>query len=177
MATEEQKYPIGKYQKPDVFTDEIIRQFINEIEIFPEKIKQAVTGLTEDQLDTPYRPEGWTIRQVVNHCADSHMNSLVRFKLTLTEDKPTINPYDQARWADLADSKKMPVGPALKMLEGIHERWVVLLKSLDRDQINKSYIHPEYNREIRLDETIGLYAWHCRHHLAHIVNLKKSKNW
>ena len=105
MATEEQKYPIGKYQKPDVFTDEIIRQFINEIEIFPEKIKQAVTGLTEDQLDTPYRPEGWTIRQVVNHCADSHMNSFVRFKLALTEDHPTIKPYYEDRWAELPDAR------------------------------------------------------------------------
>jgi uncharacterized damage-inducible protein DinB len=174
---EELKYPIGKFAKPEKVTAEMLKEYINIIENFPARLRNEVAGLTDEQLDTPYREGGWTIRQVVNHVSDSHMNSLMRLKLALTENIPTIKPYYEDRWAELADTKKMPVEPALKMLEGIHQRWAVLLKSLTKEQFSKSFIHPEHGREIRLDENLALYAWHCNHHLAHITNLKKRKEW
>jgi uncharacterized damage-inducible protein DinB len=177
MTLEELKYPIGKYVKPDTFIPEILSQCMRTIELFPLKIKAEVEKLTEEQLDTEYRPGGWTIRQVVNHCADSHMNSVTRFKLALTEDTPTIKPYFEDRWAELADSKHMPIEPALKLLEGLHQRWTVMLHSLTKEDLGRSFIHPEHGKELRLDGTIGLYAWHCRHHLAHITTLKQLKHW
>ena len=177
MIVEELKYPIGKFVKPDTFTPEILNHYIRNIESFPSRLRTEVEHLTDEQLDTRYRPDGWTIRQVVNHCADSHMNSFMRFKLALTEDTPTIKPYFENRWAELADSKRMPIEPALKILEGLHQRWVVILKSLTKEDLEKKYIHPERGKELRLDETVGLYAWHCNHHLAHITNLKKSRHW
>jgi hypothetical protein len=171
------KFPIGKFQKPEKLTKEIIESFIQDIESFPSRLKKEVATLNNDQLDTPYRPQGWTIRQVVHHCADSHMNSIIRFKLALTEDKPTIKPYYEERWAELTDSKILPVEPSLKLLEGLHTRWTVLLKSLKEEDFQKTFIHPEHGREFRIDENIGVYAWHCNHHLAHITTLKKTKNW
>jgi hypothetical protein len=171
------KFPIGKYQKPENITRENLNNFINDIETFPTKLRKEVENLTNEQLDTPYRPEGWTIRQVVNHCADSHMNSLTRLKLALTEDQPTIKPYYEEKWAELADSKNMPIEPALKMLEGIHQRWTILLRSLNDADFKKKFIHPEHGKVFQLDENTGLYAWHCNHHLAHITTLKKSKEW
>lgn len=177
MTVQQLRFPIGEYQKPEFLTKEIIQSYISDIENFPARLRKEVIHLTDEQLDTPYRPEGWTIRQVVNHCSDSHMNSLTRFKLALTEDKPTIKPYYEERWAELADSKTMPIEPALSMLDGIHIRWTVLLKSLTESEMKRGFIHPEHGREFRLDENIGVYAWHCNHHLAHITTLKKSKNW
>ena len=177
MTEEEQKYPIGKFVKPEAFTPEILSRYIQDIELFPSRMRAEVETLTEEQLDTAYRPGGWTIRQVLHHCADSHMNSFVRFKLTLTEDTPTIKPYFEDRWAELEDSKRMPVEPSLKLLEGLHARWVVLLQSLTTEDFAKRYIHPERGKEVRLDATLGIYAWHCHHHLAHITTLKRSKQW
>ncbi|MFZ1321767.1 MAG: bacillithiol transferase BstA [Ignavibacteria bacterium] len=171
------RYPIGEFQKPEVITDKILNDYISVIENFPAKIRVETEHLTDSQLDTQYRPEGWTIRQVVNHCADSHMNSLMRFKLALTEVEPAIRPYFEDRWAELADSKSISIEPALKMLEGIHLRWTVLLKSLTKQQLNKNFIHPEHGKNFRLDENIGIYAWHCDHHLAHITSLKKKMKW
>lgn len=171
------QYPIGKFQKPDEFTDEILIELINTLEDFPSKIRTETENLSDEQLDTVYRPGGWTIRQVVNHCADSHMNSLMRFKLALTEDEPEIKPYFEDRWAELEDSKNMNIDAALKMLEGIHERWTVLLRSLSKDQLSRTFIHPEHGMKFRLDENIAVYTWHCDHHLAHIKELKKRKNW
>ena len=171
------KYPIGKFQKPTSYTPELIADCIKVIESFPALLRAEVEHLSNEQLDTLYRPHGWTIRQVVNHCADSHMNSFTRFKLALTEDKPTIKPYFEERWAELADSKLIPIAAALLMLEGLHQRWVVLLRSLTGDDLKKSFIHPEHGREIYLDETIANYAWHCEHHLAHIIKLKEAKDW
>ncbi len=171
------RYPIGKFTKPEVITEALLNQFISDIETFPLRIKNAVNDLSDEQLDTPYRPEGWTIRQVVNHCADSHMNSLMRLKLALTEETPTIKPYFEERWAELSDSKSMPVEPALKMLEGIHKRWVVLLKSLTEKDWERKFIHPQSGREFTIAVNTALYAWHCNHHLAHITTLKKSKDW
>lgn len=177
MSTEELKYPIGIYSKPQEITQELLSEYILAISTFPEKLKNEVHHLTDSQLDTPYRPGGWTIRQVVHHCADSHMNSLFRFKLALTEDNPTIKPYFEDRWAELADSKSMPVDAALKMIEGIHARWTVLLTSLSERELSRTFFHPESNKQYRLDETIGVYAWHCKHHLAHITTAKKTNKW
>lgn len=177
MTLEELRYPIGRFEKPDSITGELIERYISEISKFPERLRSEVEKLSEEQLDTVYRPDGWTIRQVVHHCADSHMNSLVRLKLTLTEDRPTIKPYFEDRWAELPDSKSLPVEPALKMLEGIHKRWTFLLAALTDEQWGRSFIHPEHERAVRLDENTALYAWHCKHHLAHIITLKKSKGW
>ena len=177
MTLEELKFPIGKFEQPKEITPELVRNYIIDISTFPERLRKEVENLSDAQLDTPYRPEGWTIRQVVHHCADSHMNSLTRFKLALTEDKPTIKPYFEDRWAELDDSKKMPVEPALKMLEGLHERWTYLLNSLTDDLLERTFVHPEHGKELRLKENIGLYAWHCNHHLAHITSLKSRMGW
>ncbi len=177
MTIEQLKYPIGKFQKPTTITKENLESWIADISSFPSRLSNAVINLNDEQLDTPYRPEGWTIRQVVHHCADSHMNSLMRLKLALTEDEPTIKPYFEARWAELIDGKTMPIEPSLKMIEGIHARWTVLLKSLTTDDFNRVFIHPEHGKKIRLDENTGVYAWHCNHHLAHITETKKRYNW
>jgi len=171
-ALDQLKYPIGKFSLPDTISKELVNQWISTIATFPSELTKEVELLSEEQLNTPYRPEGWTVRQVVHHCADSHMNSLIRLKLALTEDKPTIKPYFEERWAELPDSKNMSILPSLKMLEGIHERWTTLLRSLDEGQLNREFIHPEHGKTFRVIENIGLYAWHCNHHLAHIVHLK-----
>lgn len=171
------RFPIGPLVQPADLSPEVLYGFIRDIETFPERLRKEVEGLSEDQLNTPYRPQGWTIRQVVHHCADSHINSIIRFKLALTEDLPTIKPYFEDRWAELIDCRTMPLEPSLQLLEGLHARWVVLLKALSERELQRKFIHPEHGKEFRLDETIGVYAWHCRHHLAHITELKKRKGW
>jgi hypothetical protein len=177
MNLEEMKYPIGRFKMPSLAKPETLDKYIADIESFPNRLKAEVEILADEQLDTPYRPDGWTIRQVVNHCADSHMNGLARLKLALTEDKPTIKPYFENRWAELADSKTMPIEAALLMLDGLHKRWAILLRSLTENDLKRIYIHPEHGKEFRLEESIGLYAWHCNHHLAHITELKKRMSW
>ena len=177
MTLEQLKYPIGKFEKPDIITKDILANWISEISTFPTRLVAAVDRLTAQQLDTQYRPGGWTIRQVVHHCADSHMNSFTRLKIALTEDRPIIKPYFEERWAELPDSKSMPVEPSLKMIEGIHERWRVLLKNLRDEDYAKFFIHPEHGKAFRVDENIGIYAWHCNHHLAHITETIKRNNW
>jgi len=174
---EELKYPIGKFQKPDAYTSQILSTYISVINHFPQKLKQEVDHLTDEQLDTPYRPDGWTVRQVVNHCSDSHANAFIRLKLALTEETPTITAYAEALWAELPDSKNMPIQPALMLLQGLHSRWAIVLKNLTDKEWNRGFIHPEKNREIKLNESAGMYAWHCNHHLAHITGLKKRKGW
>ena len=171
------RYPIGKFVIPTQFSNEIIKDWIQQIASLPARLKEEVENLNDDQLDTPYRPDGWTVRQVVNHCADSHMNALLRFKLTLTEDKPVIKPYIEQLWAELQDSKNMPIAPALATVEGVHSRLVVLLKSMTEEDFDRSYIHPQYQREYKLKEVLALYAWHGNHHLAHITQLKLKMNW
>jgi hypothetical protein len=173
MADEQLRYPIGQFIKPNQITKDIISIWIHDIASFPERLRIEVDGLSDEQLDTPYRPEGWTIRQVIHHCADSHMNSFIRFKLALTEDHPTIKPYFEDRWADLPDSKQITVDSSLKILEGLHERWVVLLNSLTEIELSRTFYHPENRQAIRLDENIGIYAWHCNHHLAHIMEANR----
>lgn len=177
MTLEQLKYPIGKFERPEIITKDILAKWVSEISIFPTKLIDEVNHLTDEQLDTQYRPDGWTIRQVVHHCADSHMNSLIRLKLALTEHQPTIKSYYEDRWAELFDSQSMPIEPSLKMLEGIHKRWAVLLNNLTEKQYERIFIHPEHKKKFRIDENIGVYAWHCKHHLAHITETKKRNDW
>ncbi len=166
MDLEKLKYPIGilKYEKPTI---DLLKQGIQDIEIFPKKIKTIINGLSTEQLNWHYRPDGWTIKQVVHHCADSHMNAIIRFKLALTEDKPTIKPYIEALWANLPDMTN-DLSDSLLILEGLHNRWTTLLKSLGEQDLDRTYIHPEYNKTFDLATTVGMYAWHCNHHYAHI---------
>ncbi|MEQ8358628.1 MAG: putative metal-dependent hydrolase [Cytophagales bacterium] len=171
---ENQKYPIGKFKKPVKINDQQIQIWIGIIEIFPEKIKTELETLNDQDFEKKYRNNGWTIRQIVNHCADSHMNSFIRFKLALTEDKPIIKPYFENLWAELSDSKDYPVDSSIKILEGLHERWVHLLKNLSDNDLQRQFIHPESNESVDLKTNIGIYAWHCEHHLAHIKNAKIS---
>lgn len=177
MSLENLRFPIGHFEKPIEITKDILSGYISDISSFPNRLRVAVENLSDVQLDTPYREEGWTLRQVVHHCADSHMNSLIRFKLALTEEKPVIKPYFEERWAELEDSKNMPISSSLKLLDGLHERWTILLNSLSQDDLQRTFIHPEHGKEFRLDENIGVYAWHCNHHLAHITSLKSRKGW
>lgn len=168
MNLDQLKYPVGRFEKPEVITSEILQKCISTIKEFPAALKQKLKNLSKEQLDTEYRPGGWTVRQVVNHCADSHMNGIIRIKLTLTEDKPVIKPYLEAKWAELEDSKSFPVDAALKILEGVHEKWATLLKSLTDEQWQRTFIHPEHGKEITIAENTCLYAWHCNHHLGHV---------
>ena len=139
-------------------------------------MRNAVAGLNDGQLDTPYREGGWTLRQVVHHVADSHMNSYIRFRLALTEDEPTIKPYDEAVWANLIDAKTAPVAPSLSLLEGLHHRWAVLLRSLSETDVQRKFVHPELGT-LTVDQYISLYAWHGKHHAAHITSLRERKAW
>lgn len=174
---EQLRFPIGHFVAPTTYNQSYIDNCIAVIEAFPNELKKEVVHLSDDQLNTVYRPEGWTIRQVIHHCADSHINSLIRFKLTLTEDKPVVKPYMEDRWAELADSKDMPIASSLALLEGLHKRWGVLLRAMNPRDFEKTFIHPEHGRQISLYENIGIYEWHCKHHLAHITHLKKRMNW
>jgi hypothetical protein len=171
------RYPIGEYSPKENPDSEDIRSFISIIEAFPAKLKKAVRGLNDEQLDTQYRPGGWSIRQVVHHVADSHINSYCRFKLALTEDTPAIRPYYEDRWAELPDGKSSPVELSLLLLDALHKRWVVMLNNINTKQLKLKYFHPETKKEATIEYLIGLYAWHCEHHLAHIENLKKTKGW
>lgn len=169
------RYPIGRFQKPESLSAIEIEKCINTIGNFPVHVIAETAHLGNEQLDAHYRPGGWTIRQVVHHCADSHMNALVRFKLTLTEDSPTIKPYFEDRWAELADTKTMPILASLEIIKGVHHRWVILLKSMKSEDYSRTYIHPEYGTTYRLDQALANYDWHCKHHLAHITTTKRRE--
>jgi hypothetical protein len=169
---EQLKYPIGKFIVPVTYTNEDIRGWINDIKELPGKLRQTIITLNETQLDTPYRPGGWTLRQVVHHIADSHLNAMIRFKWALTEDKPTIKAYKQSDWALLPDYR-LPVEPSLKLLEGLHQRLVALFESFTEDDWDRSFIHPETGATITLKRNLALYAWHSKHHLAHITETVK----
>lgn len=174
---EKLKYPIGKFTKPETISKALLEKCMAAIAAFPKKLKSATKNLSEAQLATPYRPGGWTIRQVVHHCADSHMNCLIRIKWALTEDKPTIKYYHEDRWGEGIDNTNMPIAPTLQLLEGLHFRLAFIMNHLTEEELSRSFIHPEHNKAIELREIICLYAWHCNHHLAHVTHLKASKNW
>lgn len=174
---EKLKYPIGKPVIPSIITKNELTEWINTLENFPLKLEALVKNLTKDQLDTQYRESGWTIRQVIHHCADSHQNSYIRFKWTLTEDKPIIKAYYEDRWAELFDTKSAPINLSLNMLKALHAKWVYLLNGLKPEELKKEFIHPDGNELVSLETNIGIYAWHCNHHFAHIYNLMKTKQW
>lgn len=174
---EDLRYPIGKPNIPKEISDRNIKDWIKVIELFPSKLKNLVSNLSDNQLNTQYRDGGWTIRQVVHHCADSHHNSYTRFKWTLTEDKPVIKAYYEDRWAELKDSKDGPISLSINSLIALHDKWVYFLKLLTPADLEKYFIHPEGNEKVTLKENIGIYAWHCNHHYAHIEQLIKRKNW
>ena len=168
MDLDKLKYPIGKYTPNKAPGDQQLQQWINEIEHFPSKVEELTRGISVETLNWKYRPDGWTIKQVIHHCADSHMNSIIRFKLALTEDTPAIRPYYEDKWARLTDSLSDDIEDSLTLLKALHKKWILLLKGLSKEDLKREFIHPEYGTKINLAQNIGIYAWHCRHHLAHI---------
>jgi hypothetical protein len=170
------RYPIGKFERPETITESQRRAFIDTIAEAPARLTSAVAGLTPAQLDTSYRPEGWSVRQLAHHVPDSHMNAYVRFKLALTEDEPTIKPYEEARWAELGDTTTTPVETSLALLENLHKRWVILLRSLTLEQWSRKFRHPALGT-LTLDQNLALYAWHGKHHVAHITALRERNSW
>lgn len=170
------RYPIGKYI-PQPFSQTLLQQWILDIQYLPQHIETAVANLDANQLHTPYREGGWTVHQVVHHLADSHMNSFIRFKLALTETKPTIKPYDEVAWAAMPDVTLVPINMSITLLHALHNRWTVLLKNITTNEFDNTIIHPETNREMTVWFLLGLYAWHSRHHTAHITALKERMNW
>ncbi len=171
----DQRYPIGRCQIPTSISAADLHEAIATIAGLPALLRQATAALSEAQVDTPYRNGGWTVRQLIHHIADSHMNALIRVHLALTEDWPTIKPYREAAWAELADSKA-PIVLSLNILESLHARWAILLRSLDESQWQRGFLHPERGPS-NLKEATLLYHWHSRHHLAHITALKRRENW
>jgi uncharacterized damage-inducible protein DinB len=169
-------YPIGRHERPREITPEMREQWIQQIADAPSQLRAAVDGLTAEQLDTPYRPEGWTVRQVVHHLADSHVNLYVRLRLALTEDHPLIKLYDEKGWAELEDARTAPVELSLNLLDALHARWVMLLRSLPPDQFRRTFSHPK-NGQTTVDESIAMYAWHGRHHIAHVTSLLERMGW
>ena len=171
------RYPIGPFALPADTGDAARRRWIDEISRAPAALRAAVDGLTPAQLDTPYGEGGWSPRQIVHHVADSHMNAYIRFKLALTENAPTIAPYDQASWAMLHDTARVPVDTSLALLDALHERWVAILRGMTPSDFERGYTHPEHRRVVPLVEATAMYAWHGRHHAAHITGLRKRNGW
>ena len=174
---EKLRYPIGQFTAPENSTDAQIAEWIETLESLPLRLRRLVENLSEEQLKTPYRPEGWTVRQTVHHIADSHHNSYIRFKWALTEERPVIKPYDEKGWCDLFDAKSAPIELSLNHLTAVHAKLVYLLKGLSRTQLKRIFIHPDGDVENTLDQNIGRYAWHGNHHYAHIKELLQRKGW
>ena len=170
------RYPIGKYSSPQEVTPALREQAISAIADAPTKLRAAVKGLNDEQLNTPYREGGWSVRQVAHHVPDSHLNAYIRLRLALTEHEPTIKPYEEARWAELEDAKSAPVEVSLNLLDSLHERWVRLLRSLKQEDYARTFRHPEHGLRT-VDWLLFLYAWHGRHHTAHITELRQQKGW
>jgi uncharacterized damage-inducible protein DinB len=170
------RYPMGKFKYEGELSDEQRDRAIREIAEAPARLRAAVQGLNDEQLDTRYRPEGWTVRQVVHHLPDSHLNAYTRFKLGLTEEEPMVKPFDEARWANLADTRDTPVEVSLALLDFLHRRWVILLASLCPQDFARRFRHPELGA-MTLDKNLALYAWHGRHHVAHITSLRERMGW
>ena len=174
--TSDPRFPIGKFQYGGAPTPAQREGFIGDIEQAPAALRAVIDGLTAAQLSTPYRPGGWTVRQVIHHVPDSHMNAYVRFKLALTEDAPTIKTYAEDRWAELADTKSTPIKVSLMLLESLHDRWVHLLRSMKPEEWKREFRHPELG-VVPLEKNVALYAWHGKHHVAHVAELRKRMGW
>ena len=170
-----ERYPIGKFQRPAVNSAETHARSIDTLRHLPAHLNEAVRGLNDQQLDTPYREGGWTLRQLVHHVADSHANAYVRFKLALTEDNPTIKPYNEKEWANLADSR-LPVDVSLRLVAAVHERWIALLESMSEADFERGFVHPD-NGPQSLNVALAIYDWHSRHHTAHITRLRERQGW
>ncbi|MFN7940388.1 MAG: putative metal-dependent hydrolase [Thermoanaerobaculia bacterium] len=171
------RYPIGKYAPPAEISTDLLATYLDELALAPRRFAAAFAGLTPAQLETPYRDGGWTLRQVAHHLPDSHMNAYVRHKLTVTEDKPTILPYDENLWSKLGDVAQVEVDVSLRLLELVHVRWLAFLRALDPAAFARVFVHPEMGKEIRLDWSVGMYAWHGRHHTAHVTALRERMGW
>lgn len=171
------RYPVGPFAYDGRMTDARRRECVGRIAAAPGRLRVAVSGLTDAQLDTAYRPGGWTVRQVVHHVPDSHLNAYTRIRLALTEDVPTIKPYEEARWAELPDARTLPVEISLRLLESLHARWVALLEGIGAVEGSRELRHPEHGRLITVDELIAMYAWHGDHHTAHVTTLRDRMGW
>ena len=172
-----EKYPIGNYEEPSSITKEMRSDYISIIASFPENLKYEVASLTDEKLNTPYRDGGWTIRQVVHHLADSNMSCFSRIKYALTEESPVIKPFEEDVWAILLDAHHFPIEPSLKILEGVHARWAALLGSLDEKDWKRDFFHPQLSKNLKIEEAMAKYTWHCNHHLAHITHTKQKMGW
>jgi uncharacterized damage-inducible protein DinB len=170
------RYPIGKFQKLDTITDDQRKEFIKNIAEAPEKIRTTVIGLSEHQLNTSYREGGWTVRQVIHHLPDSHLNAYTRFKIAITEESPTIKTYHENLWAELYDARTAPIDTSLQLLESLHKRWVMFLQSLKPSDFSRTFHHPEHGI-MNLDSLLQLYSWHGRHHVAQIISLRERMKW
>lgn len=177
VSLEQLRYPEGKFSFNANADTKEIEHWISQIKKLPSDVRNAVKGLSEEQLNTTYREGGWTVKQVVHHLADSHINAYVRIKLALTENHPTIKPYEEAKWAELVDAKNLPVEISLSLLDSLHARWVHVLKQLSANEYEKTVFHPESKRDMSVKFLISLYAWHSKHHTAHITSLRERKRW
>lgn len=173
---EDPRYPIGKYE-PRPFDEQLLKQWLQDIHDLPQLLEYAITNLDEAQLDTPYRDGGWTVKQLVHHVADSHMNAYTRFKLGLTEEKPLAKAYDEKAWAEMVDTRTIPINVSITLLFALHKRWHAVLTGISGDEWDRCVIHSERNREMSLWFLLGMYAWHSRHHVAHIVKLREKMGW
>jgi hypothetical protein len=171
MTAKTPQYPIGKFRAPESVSPEDRALYVEAIASAPARLRAAASGITATQLDTPYREGGWTIRQVIHHIPESHMNAYIRFKLALTEADPVIKPYDEAAWARLGDVAVAPIETSIVLLESLHQRWVVLMRLLSGDDWRKRFVHPEYGQARTLEQTLALYAWHGDHHIAHVKSV------
>lgn len=176
VQIEDLRFPIGRFQSPVALTPEERTAAVETLREFPFKLRAAVEDLSDEQLGTPYREAGWTVRQLVHHVADSHLNAYARMRLALTEDWPTVKPYQEALWAELADAREAPLSPSLDLLTCLHARWVFLLASLVEQEWSSGYLHPESGKQ-SLEQVLALYDWHSRHHLAHVTGLRARMHW
>ncbi|TAL61822.1 MAG: putative metal-dependent hydrolase [Bacteroidetes bacterium] len=177
LSLDQLRYPVGKFTFNKDADDKEINQWISEIENLPAHLKNALKDLSDPQINTSYREGGWTVRQVVHHLADSHINAYIRIKLALTENNPTIKPYEEKLWAELDDAKNIPVEISFSLLDALHARWVYMLKKLSAEDLSKTVFHPESKREMSVRFLIALYVWHGKHHVAHITSLRKMRGW
>ncbi len=174
---EKLQYPIGKYNSNEVITTEKKNAYLQDIALTPQKTREAVANLSEEQLDTPYRPGGWTVGQVVHHLPDSHMNAYIRCKWAFTEDAPLIKAYFEERWAEAPEASSAGIDVSLALLEALHARWLKFLRSLSDEQLEKTFRHPESGETVSIRQMLGLYAWHGKHHVAHITSLRERMHW